>query len=108
MTVTLGELRSPPTLPLPEAAPQTHEASRPREGPSPFATALRALGREAERGETLTRTAVRAGERGQDLGPGELIALQAGIYRYSEVIDLATKLVDRAGTDVKTVLQGQQ
>jgi hypothetical protein len=37
-----------------------------------------------------------------------LIALQAGIYRYGETVDLAAKLVDKAGTDVKTVLQGQQ
>jgi len=37
-----------------------------------------------------------------------LLALQAGIYRYGETIDLAAKLVDKAGTDVRTVLQGQQ
>ena len=44
---------------------------------------------------------------GKDLGPGELLALQAGIYRYSETLDLATKLVDRAQSSVRTVLQTQ-
>jgi hypothetical protein len=41
------------------------------------------------------------------MGPGELIALQAGVYRYGEAVDLASRLVDRATTSVKTVLQGQ-
>jgi hypothetical protein len=47
---------------------------------------------------------------GQAVGadPGTLIALQAGIYRYSEAVDLAGKLVDRGGNAVRTVLQGGQ
>jgi hypothetical protein len=36
---------------------------------------------------------------------GVLIALQAGIYRYSEAIDLTVKLVDRATSGVKTILE---
>ncbi len=43
---------------------------------------------------------------GRDLGPAELIALQAGVYRYSEAIDLASHLVNRATNGVKTVIQG--
>jgi hypothetical protein len=34
-----------------------------------------------------------------------LIALQAGIYRYSEAIELAGKVVDRSASAVKTVLE---
>jgi hypothetical protein len=44
---------------------------------------------------------------GGDLGPAELLALQAGVYRYSEAVDLSAKLVDRAANGVKTVIQGQ-
>jgi hypothetical protein len=40
------------------------------------------------------------------MDPGTLIALQAGIYRYSEAIDLTAKVVDRATSAVRTVLQG--
>jgi hypothetical protein len=69
---------------------------------------MRALGHEAERGEALVRSVLQASGAGQAFGPTELIALQAGIYRYGETVDLAAKLVDKAGTDVKTVLQGQQ
>jgi hypothetical protein len=75
------------------------------EGPSPFARVLRSLGREVDRGEKVVRRAIEGG--GKDLGPGELLALQAGVYRYSEAVDLSAKLIDRATTGVKTVLQGQ-
>jgi hypothetical protein len=57
------------------------------------------------RGEAITRAALSAPA---DLGPAGLLALQAGVYRYSEAVDLASKLVDRATSGVKTVLQGNQ
>ena len=44
---------------------------------------------------------------GRDLASGDLLALQAGVYRYSEAVDLSAKLVDRATSGVKTVIQGQ-
>jgi hypothetical protein len=75
---------------------------------SPFVQVMRSLGHEAERGEAAVRDVLRASRTGQTFGPTELLALQAGIYRYGETVDLAAKLVDKAGTDVKTVLQGQQ
>ena len=59
------------------------------------------------RGESLMRSALGAGRSGRELGTADLIALQAGVYRYGEVIDLASRLVDRATSSVKTVLEGQ-
>src|SRR5262245_33800008 len=89
------EARSPPT---PTSAPS---AARPHTRPStgepgsgaavsPFAALVHGLGHEVQRGEALMRGALDA--RGGDLGPAELIALQAGVYRYSEAVDLAAKL----------------
>src|SRR4051812_30765274 len=75
------------------------------EGPTPFARVLRSLGKEVDHGERVVRRAIDGG--GKDLGPGELLALQAGVYRYSEAVDLSAKLIDRATSGVKTVLQGQ-
>ena len=75
------------------------------DGPSPFARILRSLGREVDHGEKVVRRAVDGG--GKDLSSGELLALQAGVYRYSEAVDLSAKLIDRATSGVKTVLQGQ-
>jgi hypothetical protein len=39
--------------------------------------------------------------------PAYAVPLQAGVYRYSEAVDLAAKLVDRATSGLKTVVQGQ-
>jgi hypothetical protein len=76
------------------------------EGPSLFAQLVRGLGHEVQRSETLVHQAI-ATARGGDLAPAELIALQAGVYRYSEAVDLASRLIDHATSGLKTVLQGQ-
>ncbi len=73
--------------------------------PSPFAKILHKLGSEVDRGERLMRGAL--GSARHDLPASDLIALQAGVYRYSEAVDLSAKLVDRAATGLKTVVQNQ-
>jgi hypothetical protein len=75
-------------------------------GPSPFARLLHGLGSEVQRGEALVKRAS-DGAGASTLDAGQLIALQAGVYRYSEAIDLAARLIDHATTGLKTVLQGQ-
>lgn len=84
--------------------PKVAEPARAADEPSPFAKILAGLGREVDKGEGLVDKAVRGG---QELGNVELLALQAGVYRYSEAVDLTAKLVDRATSGVKTVIQGQ-
>jgi hypothetical protein len=71
--------------------------------PTPFERLLRGLGSTIERGE---RIVARAAGGYAKLDAAELIALQAGIYRYSEAVDLVAKLVDRGTGAVRTVLQG--
>ncbi len=68
---------------------------------------LASLGDEASRGEAATHAAAAASASGRDPSPTELLALQSSVYRYSEVIDLSSKLVDRASSGVKTVVSGQ-
>ncbi len=94
----------PASLPPPTSAARPAEAPAPAEGPSPFARILHGLGKEADRGEALVQGALRGGG---SMESGDLLRLQAGVYRYTESIDLATKLVDRATSGVKTVVQGQ-
>ncbi|HEX9295803.1 MAG TPA: hypothetical protein VF881_08205 [Polyangiaceae bacterium] len=77
------------------------------EQPSHFARLIHGLGRELDRGEALAEGAIRHGGAGGGMSPEGLIALQAGIYRYSEAVDLVTKLVDRGSQAVKTTLQNQ-
>ncbi|MEI9941213.1 MAG: hypothetical protein WDO69_28680 [Pseudomonadota bacterium] len=88
-------LSASPALP---AAPK----ARAREGESGFVRVMRGLGREIDVGEARTAGAARL----QNYDAGTLIALQVGIYRYTEAVDLASKIVDRATNAVRTVLQG--
>jgi hypothetical protein len=60
------------------------------------------LGGAIDRGESLVGRASRGGLG--DLDSGQLIALQSGIYRYSEAVDLVAKLVDRTANAVRTVI----
>jgi hypothetical protein len=87
----------------PAGVAQTETASA---DSSSFARVLESLGRELGRGEVVTRSAIASLDKAADLAPHELLALQAGVYRFSEAIDLASRLVDRAAGSVKTILQG--
>ncbi|HEY1694018.1 MAG TPA: hypothetical protein VGG39_17745 [Polyangiaceae bacterium] len=103
MRIAPNEARVAP--PTPAASHALHAAAPASGTPerSPFATLLHGLGSQINQGEAMMRGAVSAAH---DLGPSELIALQAGVYRYSEAIDLASRLVDHAATSLKTVVQG--
>ncbi len=94
---------APPT-PAPKAPAVLVESASPNEQPSAFHRLLHGIGREVARGEATVRGALHAGG---NMGAAELLALQAGVYRYSESVDLAAKLVDRASSGVRTVVQGQ-
>jgi hypothetical protein len=76
-------------------------------GGAGFARVLRSLAGELDRGEALAERAIHGGSGSSSMSPDKLIALQAGIYRYSEAVDLVTKLVDRGTQAVKTTLQNQ-
>ena len=83
----------------PAAAPARVQGG---EGESGFARALRGLGREIDAGEARVAGASRL----RDYDTATLIALQVGIYRYTEAVDLASKIVDRGTNALRTVLQG--
>jgi hypothetical protein len=99
--------RSTEVLPPPPAPAETGTPARaaPATTGGGFARVLHGLGRELDRGEALAERAIHGG--GSTSSPDALLALQAGIYRYSEAVDLVTKLVDRATQAVKTTLQNQ-
>jgi hypothetical protein len=87
-----------PSLSVPEPPPT---GSAPVH--QPFAHALAELCREVDRGQQLIDRALSGGA---SLSAVELITLQAGIYRFSESVDLVAKIVDRAGQAVRTALSG--
>ena len=108
MAIGISELGPKPAVtphaPAPVASKPAPTASS---EPSPFARLLHGLGREVNQGEKMVKQAIDASRAGRDMSGSELLALQSGVYRYSEAVDLAAKLVDRASSGVKTVLQGQ-
>jgi hypothetical protein len=87
---------TPPDAPAPPAL----EAGG---GPTDFGEVLRGLAREIARGERVLEQSLRTAHQ---LDAAQLIALQAGIYRFSEAVDLVAKVVDRAGQAVRTTLSG--
>lgn len=103
----VSEPRLPPPVPASaEPSSRAPASPSPPQQPSAFGRLVRGLGAEVQRGETLVHHAIASASAG-DLDPGQLIALQAGVYRYAEAVDLAARLVDHATTGLKTVIQGQ-
>jgi len=96
-----------PYTPTPLAEADAPAAVRQPVDAGAFADLLKGLGRELDRGAAIADRPIHAGATGARLSPEQLLALQAGIYRYSEAIDLVTKVVDRATQAVKTTLQSQ-
>jgi len=78
-------------------------STKPEQGPGPFERVLRAVGHQVDHGERLIREVVSG--RAAPMDAAQLIALQAGIYRYVELVDLSSKFVDRAANAVRTTLQ---
>jgi hypothetical protein len=104
MSIRAEHVASSPSLTAPgAAAPGPGAAARATASGPGFGELFQSLAARVDNGEALVSRAVRG--NGGELEPSQWIALQAGIYRYVEAVDLAGKLVDRAGTAVRTVLQ---
>ncbi len=67
---------------------------------------LEASARSLSARQQLVDRAIRRARRG-GLQPADLLALQAGVYRWAEELQLASKLVNEATQGVKTVLRAQ-
>ena len=91
----------PPSLPPPPAPSSAASASQPN--PSHFSALLAQLGQRVDAGEGWMRRALSPDAGALDAA--QLIALQAGIYRYTEAVELVGRLVDRATSGIKTVLE---
>ncbi len=88
---------------------QSHEnAPRESEAPAIGELAIRGAVASIARGEQLVQGVVRAAQRGATFTNEQLIAIQAGVYRYTQELELASKLVDKATGAVRQTLQSQQ
>ncbi len=96
-----GELPTSEEPPSASAAARVTTAAH-TQPEAPFAHALRGLGHQIDLGQVQAEAASHL----HSYDTGTLLALQVGIYRYTEAVDLASKIVDRATNALKTVLQG--
>ena len=71
-------------------------------------TALRASVQSIVRGERLVNGVIHAARHGAAFSNEQLIAIQAGVYRYTQELELAGKLVDKATGAIRQTLQSQQ
>lgn len=77
------------------------------DAPDASNSTLRDFAERIARGERTMDAAIRRSQRGQSLSQLELIALQMGVYRYTQELELGSRLVDRATGALKQVLQSQ-
>jgi hypothetical protein len=90
-----------------DALQATRRASGDRDA-GPLEGALRGAVASIARGERLVEGVVQAARRGATFSNEQLIAIQAGVYRYTQELELAGKLVDKATGAVRQTLQSQQ
>ncbi|MEM9072321.1 MAG: hypothetical protein AAGE52_27690 [Myxococcota bacterium] len=99
--------------PTPSAAPtqapeQSFSEVMEQTEASPFLDALAGAARSMAASDRALQRGLRSARRGQGMDPARLLALQSGVYRYAQEVELASKLVDKATSAVKTTLQSQQ
>ena len=90
------ESTRPSTAPIARTGHQT--------GPSQARKAFVRILNEIDKGERLMEQAVSRGLRGKDFSLQELIALQAGVYEYTHRLELFSRLVDKAASAVRQVM----
>ncbi len=71
----------------------------------PWSRAGRQLLSRVARGERYVENVIRQALSGRAFTPADLLALQAQVYRYTQELELVSKLVDRAGSSLRTILQ---
>ena len=64
--------------------------------------------RQMARGQRRIDLAVGRAQHSGGLAPEQLLALQAGVYRTTQELELASKLVEKATSAVKQTLQSQR
>lgn len=68
---------------------------------------LRELARSITQGERAVDRVITQAAGGRDFSTTELIGIQARVYRYTQELELVSKLVDKACAGVKQTLQTQ-
>ena len=114
-TAILGEqVQRPPAPDLAQPKPPAPRVDRrPRlDSPRPPAPAapsapVRALLERTLSSETRVDTLLAAAARGKTFSPGELLALQASVFRYSQAVEVVSRATDKLVGAVKQTMGTQ-
>lgn len=60
-----------------------------------------------ERGQNVMDQLIKVGMSGKQMNNGELLALQAGVFKYSQEMELTGKVVEKATSGLKDTLKTQ-
>jgi hypothetical protein len=60
-----------------------------------------------ERGQRFVDRVIRQALAGRDFSQDELLAIQAGVYRYTQELELFSRMVEKAVASVKQTLGTQ-
>ena len=62
---------------------------------------------DMEKGQSVMDKLVKAGVSGKEFSNAELISLQAGMYKYTQELELTSKVVEKATSGLKDTLKTQ-
>jgi hypothetical protein len=62
---------------------------------------------ELEKGQLNMEKLIKAGASGKEFTNAELLSLQAGMYKYTQELDLTSKVVEKATSGLKDTLKTQ-
>ena len=62
---------------------------------------------DLEKGQGVMDKLINSGLSGKQISNGELLSLQAGMYKYSQELDLTSKVVEKATSGLKDTLKTQ-
>ncbi len=92
----------------PAAAGRRPNQHQPSSSGRSFRELLEDAAKSIDHGRRSLDRAIAHGHAGRTLSQEELLALQATVYRYTQELEIASKLVDKSTTAVRTTLQSQQ
>jgi hypothetical protein len=106
-TAVLGERvgsgPAPPAAPAPPRPP----AAGPRKTAAPAPSPVRALLEKTVGTEQRVDSLLAAAARGRTFSPGELLALQATVFRYSQAVEIVSRATDKLVGAVKQTMGTQ-
>jgi hypothetical protein len=94
-----------PPAPTPSQAPAAGAATS--QAPSPLARGLGQALAGAAAGEARLDAILEAAARGKTFTPTELLAMQATVFRYSQTVEVLSRVTDRLVGAVKQTLGTQ-